>query len=134
MDFHVWGATLPCAGDVFAGYLLAAALHFSGGGWQGLHLVRYGSVFRVALDVEHQLLVIAQMICSHGSMNVLAKEAVVARGDEAAISSRSPGERVFGPRRSTSASWLRGSAVSGRNTINPRMPGRSSGNCMCAMV
>jgi hypothetical protein len=32
MDFHVSGATLPNAADVFAGYLLSAALHFAGNG------------------------------------------------------------------------------------------------------
>src|ERR1700686_2351720 len=44
-----------------------------------------------------------------------------------AISSRSPGDSEFGPRRRTSTRSLSGLAVSGRKAIGPRMPGRSEG-------
>src|SRR5687768_17510021 len=49
------------------------------------------------------------------------------------MSSRSPGVSELGPRNSTSTRSLSGRAVSGRNAIGPRMPGRS-GSAMCGMV
>ena len=34
---------------------------------------------RVALDVEHQLLVVVQVVCGHCAMNALAEQAIVTR-------------------------------------------------------
>src|SRR5262249_3849235 len=49
------------------------------------------------------------------------------------MSSRSPAERVLGPRRRTSASSVIGLAVSGRNAIGPKIPGSPAGSCICGI-
>src|SRR5690606_41054410 len=55
------------------------------------------------------------------------------RDTYAAISSRSPRSNVDSPRSRTSASWLRGIAVSGRKSNNARIPGIFSSSSMCGI-
>ncbi len=78
-------------------------------------------------DGGDERFVIAKVVCGDGAVNRLAVGAIhVLRGyvggDRFALS----GVGECGPRNGTSTSSVSGLAVSGRNAVDPRMPGRSS--------
>lgn len=97
MYFHIACAALAGAGYIFSGYLFAALLHLARDGDQRFYLVRDGCLLRIAFNLEYDLHVVVQMVCSHGSMNVLAEEAVVPRRDEGGDQLALAGRELFVP-------------------------------------
>ena len=131
VNLEVSGAVLTRAGDILGGDALATFGGLAGDYEQRLQLVRNCRALQVRLDLQDEVLVTIEMVRGNRAMNRLAVPAVRSCDEtNVAISSRSPGESVCGPRSRTSASWLIGAAVSGRNAIGPRIPGRPSGSDM----
>ncbi len=130
MDFEIGCTLFSCSRDVLRCYILSAELHLTRDREQRLQLAGDFRAFESMLYIEDQLFVTAKMMRRDGAVDGLAEAAIVLRRYYVAINSRSPGDKVCGPRNSRSTSSFIGFAVSGRNIMGPRIPGSPSGSCI----
>ena len=133
VDFDVGRTFGTRPRDVVARYLLAALLNFSGDGEKSAQLVGDRRRLMVVADSIDQIIVAVEMMGGGGAVAIAAEVAFIRADTNAAIISRSPLLRLFGPRSRTSASSRMGAAVSGRNAKAPPIPGTPSGNAMCGI-